>query len=546
MKKIINVSLALALASVTLTGCEDLDNRNMSKYVTTDDKVATLVMNPDMAMAGVSGISAAANQYESVFANHFDFGYASTMLGTDLQSDEMLCDRTGYNWFNYWEGFTSPTAGGTPAAEAWYILYKQIFACNSVSQSIPSDTETPELMFNRAQALLTRSFDYWVLAQLFQFNYDGNQSKPCVPIVTDENAVEVEQNGAPRATVEETYAQILADINEAIDLLDKAGLQPSAIISSKPKRFGSLATAYGQRARIYLTMHKYAEAAKDARQAITLAEASGIRCKSIAEAGRPSFWSIDETDWMWGIPVNESDRVVTSGIVNWPSHMNTFCANGYVNVGAWKYLNADLYAQIPATDIRKGWFLDENLHSDNLNSQELAYCQNQDAPIPPYTNVKFAGYNDVVGATTNSNDIPLMRLEEMYLIEAEGLAMSGGDGAAALTAWVSQYRNPSYTCTKSGTDVQADVYFQRRIELYGEGLSWFDKMRLNLPVNRIVSNAAPEYAFYVPEQGAVKNPDHALVRIYCIPTGEITGNRAINESDNNTEYVKPDPATWQP
>lgn len=546
MKKYIKATMAVALGAMVLSSCEDLDTQNKSRYVTADQKTATLEMNPDMASAGVAGISASVTQCMAIFSSHCDFGYASVMLGTDLQGDEMGVPNIGYNHFPYWTRFSSPTPNGTPSNEAWYTIFKQIYACNSVAQSIGADTEVKELQFNRAQAVLTRAFDYWILAQLYQFNYDGNQSAPCVPIVTNENAAEVEQNGAPRATVEEVYAQVLKDVNEAIDLLEKSGLQPSQMVASKAKRYGSLATAYGQRARVYLTMHRYADAARDARAAITHAESHGIRCLSAQEAAVPGFTDIDNVNWMWGIPVNESDRIVTSGIINWTSMVNSFFDGGYATAGVWKFCGASLYSQIPASDVRKGWFLDENGQSKNLTSAQQAWCDSQDVPMNPYTNVKFGGYQGATPFTVAACDYPLMRIEEMYLIEAEGLAMSGGDGANALTNWVKAYRNPNFVSNATSPEgVQMEVYLQRRIELWGEGLSWYDKMRLNLPVDRTNQNFDVPFAFYVPGQNAAVDPEHALVRIYCIPEGEINGNKAIKSTDNNPSVNAPDPATWK-
>ncbi len=540
MNKYIKASMVAAVAAVSFTACEDLDVENKSRFVTTDQKEATLQINPDRAEAGIAGISSSVNQYMSIFGNHFDFGYASTMLGLDLQGMDMVGDYNGYNWFRYWSGFTSPSPNGTPSTECWYTMFKQVYACNTVLESLTAEVEEPVLMFYRAQALTSRAFDYWVLAQLYQFNYAGNESKPCVPLVLTENAQEVAANGAPRATVQEVYDQILKDINEAIELLSKAGLEPSDVMDAKPKRYASLATAYGMRARVYLTMHKYAEAANDADQAIANFKGS---VRSINEAAHPGFSSIDESDWMWGIPVNESDRVVTSGIVNWPSHMNTF-TDGYTTVGAWRFANVALYDAIPASDVRKGWFLDENLKSANLNSLQQRWVDGQSTPCFPYTNVKFAGYLDGVGVTNPANDIPLMRIEEMYLIKAEGLAMSGQTSAAVdfLNNFVQTYRNKNYSCNATTPeDIQQEVYFQRRVELWGEGLSYFDIMRLDLVINRLNLNWAPQESFVIPNQAS--GSDRANVRIYCIPEGEINGNKALSATDNNPSHVKPDP-TW--
>ncbi|BFP41809.1 hypothetical protein FGF1_26540 [Flavobacteriaceae bacterium GF1] len=36
----------------------------------------------------------------------------------------------------------------------------------------------------------------------------------------------------------------------------------------------------------------------------------------------------------------------------------------------------------------------------------------------------------------------------------------------------------------TGSDLVDEIYFQRRIELWGEGVSWFDLKRLKLLLNR--------------------------------------------------------------
>lgn len=539
MKKYISTSLSLALAAVALTSCEDLDTTPKGQYVTSEAKQEAINLNPNAAAAGVAGISGTMTQYCAVYSNHFDFGYPSTMLGLDMQGQDMVVDWSGYNWFRYWENFTSPTPSGTPSSEAWYTIFKQVFACNAVCASIPSDTEVALNKFYRGQALLARGFDYWVLAQLYQFNYVGHENSPCVPIVTDENAVEVEANGAPRATVQEVYDQILRDLNEAVELIQASGMQPDDVVDSKPKRYGSLATAYGMRARVYLTMGRWAEAAADAQSAISNFRGAPL---SISGASVPGFWSLDEANWMWGLPINESDRVVTSGIVNWPSHMNSF-TDGYVSVGAWKYCDERLYKAIPNTDVRKFWFTDANGVGANLTNSQQKWLDSNEAPA--YTNVKFAGYQNGVGVGSPANDIPLMRIEEMYLILAEAQGMAGqlSAGIETLNNFVNTYRDPSYVCrAESAQTFQNEVWNQRRVELWGEGLSWFDFMRLDKDVNRLESNWPEEASFIVPS--LANNPERAKCRIYCIPQGEINGNPAISESDNNPSGNAPS-ASWK-
>ena len=140
--------------------------------------------------------------------------------------------------------------------------------------------------------------------------------------------------------------------------------------------------------------------------------------------------------------------------------------------------------------------------------------------------------------STNASDIPLMRVEEMYLILAEAQAMGGNPstGAATLQKFVNDYRDPAYVCTaSSATAVQDAVWQERRIELWGEGLSYFDILRLNKGIDRRGAGFPAAYVFNVPAG------DNTL--IYRIPESEEQGNSLISASDNNPVTSIPSPVT---
>ena len=102
----------------------------------------------------------------------------------------------------------------------------------------------------------------------------------------------------------------------------------------------------------------------------------------------------------------------------------------------------------------------------------------------PYTNIKF-GMKSGIGSTLNNSDWPLMRVEEMILIQAEGYAMSGNEAKAReiLTNFVKNYRDPNYTIPSART-LQDEIWFQRRVELWGEGFAVSDARRLGKNIVR--------------------------------------------------------------
>lgn len=127
-----------------------------------------------------------------------------------------------------------------------------------------------------------------------------------------------------------------------------------------------------------------------------------------------------------------------------------------------------------------------------------------------------------------------MRIEEMYYILAEAQAMGGetGNAVTTLTNFVRAYRNPNYNfSSSSATDIQDEIWNQRRIEFWGEGISYFDLMRLKKPMDRVGGGFEPSVCFNIPAN------DPLLV--YLIPQAEMQANPGL--TNNNPEGAAPTP-----
>lgn len=522
-----------ALVAATAVSCNDLDTEPMGQYITLEQKDEAVEATPDLSSAGAVSIMQTMYTWATVYSDsyHFGFGWPGVMIFLDSRGIDMVGVNSGYNWFSSSCELSDCTNNSYVTTLAWNTLYKQILACNTTAAGITEDTDEPIEMFFRGQALAIRAFDYFMLAQMYQHTYKGHESMACVPIITDKNMDEAAANGCARNTVAEVYAQIMSDINEAVGLIEQSGVSPEDVLDAGEKRFMSAGAAYGLRARINLVMNNWADAKNDALQAIAK---SGATPYTLAQASTPAFAELTDNNMMWGIAVSENDRVVTTGICNWPSHMNTL-AYGYSSVGAWRSINTTLFASIPATDVRKGWFLDGTGVSANLTAQQQSYCS-RTVGAPAYAVVKFAPYQNVLGTSNNATDIPLMRVEEMHYIAAEAQAM-GGDPAGAsayLTNFVSTYRDPSYSFSSSdATAVQDEVWNQRRVEFWGEGISYFDIVRLQKPIDRRGGGFPAAWTYDIPAG--------AQINVFPIPQGEINANKLINPGDNNESVTKPSP-----
>jgi hypothetical protein len=122
-----------------------------------------------------------------------------------------------------------------------------------------------------------------------------------------------------------------------------------------------------------------------------------------------------------------------------------------------------------------------------------------------------------------------MRVEEMYLILAEAQHMAGQNGKSTLEQFIKTYRDPAYVCTAS--DVQNEVYRQKRIELWGEGRIWFDVMRLNKGVDRRGAGYEPNCVLNIPANDPIL--------LWRLPQTEINGNSALTDADNNPSTPVP-------
>ncbi len=525
--KTISRFLVLVFAALFVASCTDLNTFPEGGTKTEEQIQAAVKNNPELMKADVAAIySKMIELYAGGTGYHFDFGYSSLCITMDAHGQDVTCANIGYNWFSEAYSYSGRRYTSSESAMTWNLYYKIIAAANRVLLSATADVQDETLKAYRGQALACRAFAYLNMAQLYQFNYKGNESKLCVPIVTETLAGDALMNN-PRATVQAVYDLVMADLNEAITLLDGYKRDDKGQIDQ--------AVAYGLRARANLTMQNWAEAAADAEQALTL---SKTKPYTMAEVSKPTFTSANANSVLWANIITENNDVVLTSIVNWPSHLSSLFSDGYTGVGVAKCISVLLYNEIESSDVRKGWWLNENLKSPLVDS--LIYDdwrKDFASKVGKYANVKFGVYNDNMKNFVPAADWILMRYEEMLFIKAEGLAMSGNTAEAKtiIDDFVRTNRNPSYIGAPADPQgLQDEIWMQRRIELWGEGFSFFDIMRLGKPIER-TKNGISSF----PDAWQFNIPAKSQILLYLIPQAEIEANQGINDSDNNPAVNPP-------
>ncbi len=488
----------LVLGAMFAASCSDIDEQYPEGGSLTGEQLnETNEAIPSRTEATFTGMFTIMGEPRSVFGSQNrpdDCGFVGAFISLDAEAADFVMPNSGYNWYSTACELSSRDANYANPYVRYIIPYRQIGLANEIVAAYPADTDNPEAVNKIAQARAIRAYDYLSLAPYFQASYTTSADLPCVPLLADG----VDYTNNPRATVREVYAYILEDLNYAVANL-------TADRTDKTKV--NVNVAYGLRARAYLNMGMYAEAAADAAKAM-----EGFTPATIEEVSVPAFCDINETNWIWGIDI--TDQMVEGfNLASSSAWLTPFSGNGYAAAcQITPMINSLLWKKISSTDVRKGWWIDENLHSPNIASlswddaQGDAICTYEITDVKeaflPYTNVKF-GQKSGVGNSLNSNDVPLMRVEEMILIQAEGLAMSGREGEAKtiLENFVKTYRDPSYTVPATRA-LQDEIWFQRRVELWGEGFATSDARRLNKPIVRFhgsgTTNHPDAFQFNIP------------------------------------------------
>lgn len=408
-----------------------------------------------------------------------DYGFIMMSFSNDIEAADVVLANSGYNWFSACGLLTSRNADYANPYVRYAAPYNTIASANEIIMSYPDNPEDTAILHKLAQARAMRAFAYLNLAPYFQFGYAADAEElPCVPIVTEKTT---DFTNNPRASVKDVYSLIVSDLTYAIENLEGYVRTDKARID--------IQTAYGLRARAYLDMQEWALAAADAAKA-----AEGYTPASIAEVSVPSFMDINEHNWIWGYDMI-TDVAISNPYATSSAWIRSFSGDGYsAGTQVYSCINKLLYDKISPTDVRKGWWVNASLESpllaevtwDGVSGNEVAglVIDNVKQAFLPYTNVKFGMYS--VGGTNNDEDWPFMRVEEMILIQAEGLAKSGSEAQARtlLEDFVRTYRDPEYSADAGGRSLADEIWFQRRVELWGEGFSNSDTRRLAKPLVR--------------------------------------------------------------
>ena len=498
----------------------------------------------------VNGISSQMVQGYLVYddqVHETDMAYPQFMIA----QTEMLGDmypggsNSGYDWYRTYNTM-SANCGETSyfAYLPWFTLYKFVKTANSIIAVADENQAATKAYAGMARAC--RAFDYYMLMVLFEpvenkYTDVSSVKGLTVPII-DENTTEEEAKNNPRVTHAEMVKFILDDLTKAEELLtDHAADKDREENLLVP----DLSVVYGIRAKVHLWDGDYENAAKYARLAITTAQ------KIASLHGRKAVpMTADEMEdpksgfakatggWMWYLHYSAEAMRNLANFTGWIS-----------GEADWSYssltcpmIDKSLYDHMTLTDVRRHLFVDPK--RSDFYDYKTSRTQEWLAGKPDYLALKFrcleGDYKtySIGGAC----DVPIMRIEEMYLIEAEavGASKSVAEGVSLLNSFMKSYRDAGYSfSTGDLREFQLEVLTQMRLEFWGEGCAFPSAKRLKPGVMQNYKDTnAPANIFKINCEGI--KPIWNLV----IPNSETDANVALqgkNNPDPTQSVVGPSP-----
>lgn len=564
MKKIFLYASLAALSMTSLSSCIK-EIFPQSNYVTVD-QAGNAVGAYQNFVDAITNTMAGKFVYNASDMSPYDYGYPSFFIMRDVMGQDMVIEDTSSEWYTTW--YTCGTGLGPLYAVCqypWTYFYGWIKSCNNVLRLAGAEPSADHVT-GAGIAYAMRAMFYMDLAQMYaQKTYAVDKNAETVPLILETTAIE-DLATNPRATNEVMWKHILSDLDKAETYL--ADYKRTDVYTP------DISVVYGLKARAYLIMEDWANAEKYAK----LAQQGYSALTESQYTSRTSGFNTPDgnNSWMFAVSFKDDDPCIlkNDGDSSWGSQMIievSASGCGYAaNYGTPKRIDYHLYETIPTTDFRKKCYVDFAI--DNMEEAEAieALSEYSDAPEGLLTTAAASPSGNLGGLELkfrpakgeHANQyaaftvaVPLMRVEEMMLIEAEAAGMqSEGRGITLLTNFA-KTRDPQYEYGKHVNDTyggnratgfQNEVWWQRRVELWGEGFATYDIKRFDKGVIRSYANTNHlsgyrwNYGGYNTNSGNV-HPDWMD---FCIVGTETDNNAActnnptpIMPTADSSEYV---------
>ena len=469
MKRYISNILVLGVILVGVSSCTSDEFLDEKPFDQLDQAVAFADANLVNA-----AVTAGYDMMSRVTYYGRDFVIASEAMadGVDLKPDNSNRFTSEYRY--------STIAEDGDANGIYARIYRAVASANGIIENIGNCTSCTQNEIDEAlgHAYAIRAIAHFDALRFFAFPYN-----------TTDASVAPGANGAGgnlgvayrlttgtelpvRGTVAENFANIIADLKTA----ESSFVTEGAALGSTFSRNAVKALL----SRVYLYMEDWANAKSYADQVIGSGAYTLVPNSSYAG----SWNGLGSSETIFQMVYSETDNLATTGL----SYI-------YIDEGYGDFIpTQELLNMFSGSDVRNGWF--------RTLGDGLVYTY------------KLPGRDGQPGL----NDIPVIRLSEMYLNKAEAEFHLGNisDAQDALDVIAQRADAALPDNASTGAPLLADILNERRKELAFEGHRLFDVNRNKLDMNRLFT-------------GPITYPN--CLTIYPVPADETNVNENMDQNE---------------
>jgi len=462
MKKIINI-LILAVSLVFTTSCDDFLDITPDGQVKRDE----LLNTKDGIEEAIYGVYAQLRS-NSLYGQELSYSYLEIMAQTlDCYGNDAITALSNYDYEYSTVEYVFESV--------WTEMYKNISNVNSILNSplIENATEYPYTVY-RGEALGLRAFMHFDLMRIYAEQITVNPEADGIPYAT-----EFSLNTPDFEKLAKNYEHIIADLKEAEELLAGEDQYANTAVFMQDRQIHfNLYAVQATLARVYLTMG-------DKENAYIYAK------KVIDNSGRTLNNKIDLVGDVAGV-LSKKETI-----------FGVYFAGFYNNVSTKLQQTSSYYSLDPRDDIMDIY----NEEADGLDYRVNAYFTSVE--LGGSERIRLSKLTDIYElqgiASSRPTDlilgINMIRIPEMYYICAECLLDSDYDKALEYfdAVLVSRGLEPMANRTEGSTLTQELINLDRYKEFVGEGQTFFNMKRQNLPIKSVdgIKTYQPSTAIYV-------------------------------------------------
>ncbi|MDR0333489.1 MAG: RagB/SusD family nutrient uptake outer membrane protein [Dysgonamonadaceae bacterium] len=510
-KNILYVVIAVFLSAAIVSCSDNWLDRSPSDALSRDEVVGGSLRDVFVALNGMYNAIQGTSTHNTYYGARLL--YFGDVRGDDMQA-RAASMRSGPTYLMQY------TLGNAPVI--WNVPYMVINRSNNflniLEKANITDASDEILADMRGQALTARALAHFDLLRVVSKPYTiAGASGMGVPLIIE---LPDPTKPASRSTIGEVYAQVIKDLTEAIDLMLKSRVGVAPYTGNSRGYFNHW-SAKALLARVHLYMGNNAEAYK---VAVDIINNSGYNLATLsldiaARYDNDGKLITPAKIGQWGTQITPEVlfEVVNHDMSSWVDRESTgylMSELGYADYLATKTF-LDLMTAEYKDDVRWGVMLASTGVITGSWGNNRVWVN------------KFPGRPDI-----RVNNIPILRLSEVYLIAAEAAYKESNSASAAkyLNAIVLR-GNPSAVPVAEADATLDRILQERRVEFVGEGHRFFDLMRNNKTVVRYTNDA--DMGWHLALIAASRSFDVNYFRaILPIPEVEISANPNIQSQQN--------------